>query len=349
MSDATSERNETHPSVHTEPGRRLSEHVRILFGFYRPLSLFSSEPLSGETSPGPRRSRPSRSRARRHRPARHHQNSPVRLHTADSFILGTYPLRETDRIVSFLTRENGKKRGVARGARRAKSAFAGTLEPMTEARVVYYEKEGKDLVSINSADPIRPSFALSDDLDRALLLSALAESLETFVSESEPAEPFYRLARHVMDATLRRGPRPPCRRVLRRLDPEALRPAASRARVRRLRARDRGGRAAPLRGGASRIRRAGVPAERGAAAHPGRAPDAPRLPLRSARSGVASEGARRDRGGRAESEAALPRTRAEEPEGHRGSAGLRSSAPRLTAYGSRLTARSFPTPAVDFP
>jgi DNA repair protein RecO (recombination protein O) len=124
----------------------------------------------------------------------------VRLHTADSFILGTYPLRETDRIVSFLTRDDGKKRGVARGARRAKSAFAGALEPMTEARVVYYEKEGKDLVSINAADPIRPSFSLSKDyLDRALLLSALAESLETFVSDSEPAEPFYRLARHVMD------------------------------------------------------------------------------------------------------------------------------------------------------
>jgi len=123
----------------------------------------------------------------------------VRLHSADSFVLGTYALRETDRIVSFLTRDSGKKRGVARGARRAKSAFAGTLEPMTEARVVYYEKEGKELVSINSADPIRPSFSLSKDLDRALLLSALAESLETFVSESEPAEPFYRLARHVMD------------------------------------------------------------------------------------------------------------------------------------------------------
>jgi recombinational DNA repair protein (RecF pathway) len=59
---------------------------------------------------------------------------------------------------------------------------------------------------INSADPIRPSFALSDDLDRALLLSALAESLETFVSESEPAEPFYRLARHVMDGLFGEAP-----------------------------------------------------------------------------------------------------------------------------------------------
>ena len=130
----------------------------------------------------------------------------MRLHSSDSFILGTHALRETDRIVSFLTRDSGKKRGVARGARRARSVFSGALEPMTEARVVYYEKEGRELVSINAADPIRPSFSLSKDLDKALLLSTLAESLETFVSESDPAEAFYRLARHAMDALFADAP-----------------------------------------------------------------------------------------------------------------------------------------------
>jgi DNA repair protein RecO (recombination protein O) len=130
----------------------------------------------------------------------------VKHHSSESFILGTWALRETDRIVSFLTRDAGKKRGVARGARRPRSIFGGSLEPMTEARVVYFEKEGRELVSLNAVDPIRPSFGLSKDLDRALLLSALAESLETFVSESEPAEPFYRLARHTMDALFAGGP-----------------------------------------------------------------------------------------------------------------------------------------------
>ncbi len=124
----------------------------------------------------------------------------MRHHSSDAFILATYPLREKDRIVSFLTRDAGKKRGVARGARSTKSAFSGLLEPMTEARVLYFEKEGRELVSINSVDAIRPSFALSKDLERGLLLSALAESLQTFVSDSDPAEPFYRLARHVLDA-----------------------------------------------------------------------------------------------------------------------------------------------------
>ena len=130
----------------------------------------------------------------------------TRLRSSDAFILGTYPLREKDRIVSFLTRDAGKKRGVARGARGPKSAFAGALEPMTEARVVYYEREGPELVSINAADTLRSSFPLAGDLERALLLSTLAESLQTFVSDSDPAEPFFRLARHTMDALFAGGP-----------------------------------------------------------------------------------------------------------------------------------------------
>jgi DNA repair protein RecO (recombination protein O) len=130
----------------------------------------------------------------------------VGLVGADAFILGTHPLKERDRIVSFLTRDTGRRRGVAKRARGARSAFTGALEPMTEARVVFFEREGRELVSIDSIDPVRPSFPLSTDLERALLLSALAESLETFVSDSDPAEPFYRLARHAMDSLFAGAP-----------------------------------------------------------------------------------------------------------------------------------------------
>ena len=40
------------------------------------------------------------------------------LYSADALILRTYKLGEADRIVVFLTRDRGKKRGVAKGARR---------------------------------------------------------------------------------------------------------------------------------------------------------------------------------------------------------------------------------------
>ena len=129
----------------------------------------------------------------------------MRHHDSEAFILGTHALREKDRIVAFLTRDAGQKRGVARGARNPRSAFGGTLEPMTEARILYFEKEARELVSINSVDVVRSSFTLSRQLDRALLLSSFAESLQTFVSDSDPAEPFYRLARHAMDALFAGG------------------------------------------------------------------------------------------------------------------------------------------------
>ena len=37
------------------------------------------------------------------------------LYTGDALILRTYKLGEADRIVVFLTRDRGKKRGVAKG------------------------------------------------------------------------------------------------------------------------------------------------------------------------------------------------------------------------------------------
>ena len=82
------------------------------------------------------------------------------LHTADALILRTYNLGEADRIVVFLTRDRGKKRGVAKGARRPRSRFVGALEPLTHVRVAYFEKEGRELVGLNYAETINSPLAL---------------------------------------------------------------------------------------------------------------------------------------------------------------------------------------------
>jgi DNA repair protein RecO (recombination protein O) len=90
----------------------------------------------------------------------------VPLYTADALILRTYKLGEADRIVVFLTRDRGKKRGVAKGARRQRSRFVGALEPMTEARVAYFEKERRELVGLNYAETVRSPLAYVGGLDR---------------------------------------------------------------------------------------------------------------------------------------------------------------------------------------
>src|SRR6188474_1971123 len=83
------------------------------------------------------------------------------LHTSDALILRTYPLGEADRLVVFLTRDRGKKRGVAKAARRPRSRFTGALEPLTEVRVAYFESERRELVGLNYAETVRSPMMLT--------------------------------------------------------------------------------------------------------------------------------------------------------------------------------------------
>ena len=77
------------------------------------------------------------------------------LYTAEALVLRTYKLGEADRIVVFLTRDRGKKRGVAPNARKSRKRFGAALEPLTEVRISYFEKERRELVGLNYAEPVR--------------------------------------------------------------------------------------------------------------------------------------------------------------------------------------------------
>jgi DNA repair protein RecO (recombination protein O) len=126
------------------------------------------------------------------------------VYTSEALILRTYKLAEADRIVVFLTRDRGKKRGVAKGARRARSRFVGTLEPLTRAGVAYYERELRDLVRINYVEP--QSSALSAVARGTQDASALghaeyfAELIDEWAPEGHADERLYRLGASVIDA-----------------------------------------------------------------------------------------------------------------------------------------------------
>src|SRR5262245_17657235 len=120
------------------------------------------------------------------------------LYTADALVLRTYKLGEADRIVVFLTADRGKKRGVAKSARRPRSRFVGALEPLTHARVAYFEKETRELVNLNYAEPLRsPLLASGDAVSYA---SYFAELLDEWSPADDPSETLYRLGTSVLDA-----------------------------------------------------------------------------------------------------------------------------------------------------
>lgn len=126
------------------------------------------------------------------------------VYTAEALILRTYKLGEADRIVVFLTRDRGKKRGVAKGARRQKSRFTGALEPMTRAGVAYYERELRDLVRINYVEPTRsPLAALAlggEHTDALGHVGYFAELIDEWAPEAHADERLYRLGSSMTDA-----------------------------------------------------------------------------------------------------------------------------------------------------
>jgi len=124
------------------------------------------------------------------------------LTSAEALLLDTFDLQDRDRIVTFLTRERGKVRGVAKGARRKYSRFAGQLQPLAKVKVTWFEREGRDLVRISDVESVRPASRLLGELEDILLASYLAEHLLEFAQENEPAELYYRLLDSTVEALL---------------------------------------------------------------------------------------------------------------------------------------------------
>ena len=121
------------------------------------------------------------------------------VYTSEALILRTYKLGEADRIVVFLTRDRGKKRGVAKGARRVRSRFVGALEPMTRAGVAYYEREQRDLVRINYVEPVRSPLSRSNS-DGLGHVGYFAELIDEWAPEAHADERLYRLGSSMTEA-----------------------------------------------------------------------------------------------------------------------------------------------------
>ena len=121
------------------------------------------------------------------------------LYTTDALILRTYKLGESDRIVVFLTRDRGKKRGVAKNARQSRRRFGGALEPMTCGRVGYVERERRDLVRLEYVEPMRSPMAAAQG-EALSYAEYFAELIDEWSPEADPNETLFRLGASVVDA-----------------------------------------------------------------------------------------------------------------------------------------------------
>ena len=109
------------------------------------------------------------------------------LYRDEGVVLRTQKLGEADRIITFLTRRNGRVRAVAKGVRRTRSKFGATVEPFSHVDLQLYV--GRSLDIVNQAESLTSyGDILAADYPRWTAGTAVLETAERLTAEEkEPA------------------------------------------------------------------------------------------------------------------------------------------------------------------
>ncbi len=124
-------------------------------------------------------------------------------------VIGSFPLGESDRVITFFSREYGKIRGVAKAARRMKSRFGGSLELFTLGQLVFFDTGRSDLVRVDHFDVVRPFARLRSDLERLGQAAWIIECVGRLTGERDRHPALYGLLLRALRAL--EGPVGPAR------------------------------------------------------------------------------------------------------------------------------------------
>ena len=106
---------------------------------------------------------------------------------AEAVVLRHANWGEADRILTLYTREQGKLRAIAKGARKIRSRKAGHLEPFTH--ITLQLARSRELAIVTQVETIDSYLPLRDDLTRTGYASYVMELLDRFTYEQEGGNP----------------------------------------------------------------------------------------------------------------------------------------------------------------
>jgi DNA repair protein RecO (recombination protein O) len=120
------------------------------------------------------------------------------LTKTEAITLKSMKYGDTSKIVTFYTKEFGKIKGIAKGARTSKNKFGSSLEPLTKALLVFYKKEHRELHLISQCDAIDSFRHISEDLDRMSVGLAVLELVDQVTHDEERKPALYDLLAEIL-------------------------------------------------------------------------------------------------------------------------------------------------------
>lgn len=109
----------------------------------------------------------------------------------EAVVLRHMDVGEADRLLTIYTRERGKLRAVAKGARKVRSRKAGHLEPFT--RVALLLARGRDWWIVTQAETVDAYLPLREELLRTGFAAYVIELVDRFIYEEGQNDALYRL------------------------------------------------------------------------------------------------------------------------------------------------------------
>ena len=132
--------------------------------------------------------------------------APPRTYHCEALTLKQAPFGEADLLVTLFSRERGKLRAIAKGARRSNSKLIGHLEPITHVRLAL--NRGRDLDYVTQAQVIDSFPAVKDDLQAITRGFYVVELVDGFGSEAHQNLPLYNLALTTLGRVGEKNPNP---------------------------------------------------------------------------------------------------------------------------------------------
>lgn len=117
--------------------------------------------------------------------------SRERTFRTEAIVIKRHNFGEADRLLTLFSREYGKIRAIAKGARKPQSRKTGHVELFMRSKFLL--ARGKDLHIITQAEMIEGYLPLHDDLVRATYAAYAVELLDRLTAEEDPHKDIYLL------------------------------------------------------------------------------------------------------------------------------------------------------------
>jgi len=116
-----------------------------------------------------------------------------RNYLAESLIIRARDFKESDKIVTFFSREKGKRSAIAKGVRKPKSSLRGVVQPFCHTNLALAKGRGS-LDVITQGETIDSFSSLREDLDKIAHASYIAELIDAGMPEGKAGEDVFWLA-----------------------------------------------------------------------------------------------------------------------------------------------------------